>query len=79
MIGSRLEGLPITRELLAKLPDLRIYCRYNIGYDDIDLKAATDLGIIVTNSPVESNWGSVAENTFAMMLTLLKRIFQMQT
>ena len=74
VIGSRLEGLPITREKLSKLKNLRIYCRYNIGYDDIDIKAASDLGIIVTNSPVESNWGSVAENTFALMLSMLKRI-----
>ena len=74
VIGTRLEGLPITRERLSFSKNLRIYCRYNIGYDDIDLIAATDLGVIVTNSPVESNWGSVAENTFALMLSLLKRI-----
>ena len=74
VIGTRLEGLPITRERLSPLKNLRIYCRYNIGYDDIDLEAASDLGIIVTNSPVESNWGSVAENTFALMLSMLKRI-----
>lgn len=74
VIGARLEGLPITGDLLSELTNLRIYCRYNIGYDDIDLKAATEQGVIVTNSPVESNWGSVAENTFALMLTMLKRI-----
>ena len=74
IIGARLEGLPIDGELLANFPDLRIYCRYNIGYDDIDLDAATELGVIVTNSPVESNWGSVAENTFAFMLGLLKNL-----
>ncbi|HIB22518.1 MAG TPA: hypothetical protein EYO32_13640 [Rhodospirillales bacterium] len=74
VIGGRLEGLLITRDRLSQLKNLRIYCRYNIGYDDIDLEAATDLGIIVTNSPVESNWGSVAENAFALMLCLLKRI-----
>ena len=74
IIGARLEGIPITRDILSRFPDLRIYCRYNIGYDDIDLRAATDLGIIVTNSPVESNWGAVAENTFGFMLALLKNL-----
>ncbi len=72
IIGARLEGVPITRDMLAASPALRVYCRYNIGYDDIDIGAATELGIVVTNSPVESNWGAVAENTFAFMLGLLK-------
>lgn len=74
IIGARLEDVPVTGELLAAFPELRIYCRYNIGYDDIDLGAATELGVIVTNSPVESNWGAVAENTFAFMLGLLKNV-----
>ena len=74
IIGARLEGFDIGGDLLAEFPDLRIYCRYNIGYDDIDLRAATELGVIVTNSPVESNWGAVAENTFAFMLGMLKKV-----
>jgi D-3-phosphoglycerate dehydrogenase len=74
IIGARLEGFPITGDLLAEFPRLRIYCRYNIGYDDIDLEAATECCVIVTNSPVESNWGAVAENTFAFMLGLLKNL-----
>jgi phosphoglycerate dehydrogenase-like enzyme len=74
IVGARLEGLPITGDMLSRFPDLRIYGRYNIGYDDIDTRAATELGIIVTNSPVESNWGAVAENTFGFMLALLKNL-----
>jgi phosphoglycerate dehydrogenase-like enzyme len=74
IIGARLEGLPITGDMLSQFPDLRVYCRYNIGYDDIDIRAATELGIMVTNSPVESNWGAVAENTFGFMLSLLKNL-----
>lgn len=74
IIGARLEGIRITGDLLSLFPDLRIYCRYNIGYDDINIPAATELGVIVTNSPVEANWGSVAENAFAHILALLKKI-----
>ena len=47
IIGARLEGVPITRDLLAASPELRIYCRYNIGYDDIDLRAATEQGVLL--------------------------------
>ncbi len=74
IIGARLEGIPVTGDILSRFAGLRVYCRYNIGYDDIDIGAATELGIIVTNSPVESNWGAVAENTFAFMIALLKNL-----
>ena len=74
IIGARLEGISINGDMLSRFPDLRVYCRYNIGYDDIDISAATELGIIVTNSPVESNWGAVAENTFGFMISLLKNL-----
>ena len=74
IIGARLEGIAITGDILSQISDLRIYCRYNIGYDDIDIRAATELGIMVTNSPVESNWGAVAENTFGFMISLLKNL-----
>ena len=74
IIGARLEGIAITGDILSRFPDLRVYCRYNIGYDDIDIRAATELGIMVTNSPVESNWGAVAENTFGFMIALLKNL-----
>ena len=56
------------------IPMVRSEGRYNIGCDDIDVGAATELGIIVTNSPVEANWGAVAENTFAFMISLLKNV-----
>jgi phosphoglycerate dehydrogenase-like enzyme len=32
------------------------------------------MGILVTHSPTESNWGGVAEGTITMMLTLLKKV-----
>ena len=74
LIGARMEGLNIDRTALAVFPDLRILARYNIGYDDIELDDCTELGILVTHAPVESNWGGVAEGAFAMMLSLLKRL-----
>jgi len=74
LLGARMEGLNMDRSALSPFPDLRIIARYNIGYDDIDLDACTDMGILVTHAPVESNWGGVAEGAFAMMLSMLKRL-----
>ena len=63
----------VTREALAANPDFRIVAKYTVGVDNVDVGAATELGILVTHSPTESNWGAVAEGTMAIMLTLLKR------
>jgi phosphoglycerate dehydrogenase-like enzyme len=53
---------------------LRIVAKYTIGVDDVDVEAATELGILVTHSPTESNWGGVAEGTLTAMLTMLKKV-----
>ncbi|NLT58410.1 MAG: hydroxyacid dehydrogenase [Clostridiales bacterium] len=48
---------------------LKVVARHGVGVDNIDLKAATRLGIQVTNGPL-SNANSVAEHAVAMMLAL---------
>ncbi len=74
LMGASFRTLTITRELMRALPELRIISKYTIGVDDIDVDAATELGILVTYCPTEANWGGVAEGTMAMMLALLKRL-----
>jgi D-3-phosphoglycerate dehydrogenase / 2-oxoglutarate reductase len=74
LIGTSIRSSPITRRILESSPQLRIVAKYTIGVDDVDVEAATDLGILVTHSPTESNWGAVAEGTVAMMLCILKRL-----
>jgi phosphoglycerate dehydrogenase-like enzyme len=53
---------------------LRIVAKYTVGVDDIDVEAATDLGILVCHAPTEANCFGVAESTMAAMLTLLKKV-----
>jgi phosphoglycerate dehydrogenase-like enzyme len=62
------------RALLGRFPELRIVARYTIGVDDVDVNAATALGVLVMHSPTEANWGGVAEGAVAMMLALLKKL-----
>lgn len=73
LLGATFRGV-IDRELLAVSPQLRIVAKYTIGVDDVDLDAATELGVLVTHCPTEANWGGVAEGTLAMLLALLKRV-----
>lgn len=60
-------------KVLSALPDLRIIARWGVGYDAIDLRACTAAGVIVTNTPGTLQ-ESVADQTFALMLALSRRI-----
>jgi len=74
IIGAVMRGFTFTHDFMARLPETRIIAKLTIGYDDVNIDAAADLGILVTHSPTEANWGGVAEGTMTMMLTMLKRI-----
>lgn len=74
LMGTSIRSSRVTRKIMEACPDLRIISKFTIGYDDVDVDAATDLGIIVTHGPTEANWGGVAEGTIGIMLTLLKKI-----
>jgi phosphoglycerate dehydrogenase-like enzyme len=73
LMGTSIRNAPITRKVMESSTGLRVVAKYTIGVDDIDVEAATDLGILVCHGPTESNWGGVAEGTITAMLTMLKR------
>jgi phosphoglycerate dehydrogenase-like enzyme len=73
LMGTSIRNAPISRSIMESSDRLRIVAKYTIGTDDVDVDAATDLGILVAHSPTESNWGGVAEGTIAAMLTMLKK------
>lgn len=64
---------PATRLVLEQLPDLRIIARVGVGVDSIDLEAATELGIQVTNVP-DANFDEVATHAMALILDQVRRI-----
>lgn len=74
LMGATFRGGVMDGEFLATFPNLRLVSKYTIGYDDVDLAAASALGIAVSHCPTEANWGGVAEGTIALILTLLKRV-----
>src|SRR5437867_6314820 len=74
LIGTSIRNSPISRAIMESSDRLRIVAKYTIGTDDVDVEAATELGILVTHGPTESNWGGVAEGTIAAMLTMLKKL-----
>jgi phosphoglycerate dehydrogenase-like enzyme len=66
-------GERMTPELFAIAPALRVIARTGVGYDLIDLPAATTHRVAVTITP-GTNQESVAEQTFALLLALTRRI-----
>jgi len=74
LLGVAVRKIPITRDIMLKSPSLRVVAKYTVGTDDVDVEAATELGVLVTHCPTEANWSGVAEGTMAMMLTLLKKV-----
>jgi len=64
---------PVGADLIATMTRVRIIARYGIGVDNIDVEAAADSGIVVTNVPdycVEE----VASHAVAMALVLLRNL-----
>ncbi len=64
---------PYTPRVLKAHPQLRVVARVGVGYDAVDLPAATEAGVAVTITP-GTNQDAVAEHTFALILALAKRV-----
>lgn len=71
--GILVRTAQITRKVMQSEPELKIIARHGTGLDIIDVDAATELGIQVTNTP-ESNGPSVAELTIGGMISIARKI-----
>ena len=65
----------ITKEILDKLPKLKLIVTRSTGYDHIDIQEAKKRNILVSNIP-EYGSRTVAEHTFALILALTRKIYQ---
>lgn len=70
--------LPLVRdtvdaELMDRLPGLRAIANYGVGYDNIDVVAATTRRIMVTNTP-DVLTDATADFTFALLLAVARRL-----
>ncbi len=67
---------PLTRRVLAASPRLKAIARVGIGMDNVDLEAARDLGIRVSNTP-DAPSRAVAEMTVAAALALSRDLVEL--
>jgi phosphoglycerate dehydrogenase-like enzyme len=66
-------GENFTPNVLAKLPKMRVIARCGVGYDRVNIPAATEKNIAVTITP-NANAEGVAEHAFALLLGVAKNV-----
>lgn len=62
---------------LAQMPQLKLIVKHGAGVDNIPIAYATARGIMVANTPGGSNSTAVAEGAVTLMLTVLRRVREM--
>ena len=71
--GLIIQYAPLTRRAIESLKHCKVMARYGVGVDTIDLKAATERGIVVCNVP-DYGMHEVADHALALMLCLTRKI-----
>ena len=64
---------PVTAAHLDAAPHLRLVARYGVGVEAVDLAAAAERDVLVTNTP-GANTGAVADHAVALMLAALRDV-----
>jgi len=68
----------IDKEVIYSEPRLKTIANYAVGYDNVDIKAATERGIPVSNTPKVLT-ETTAEMTWALLLSVARRIVEGDT
>lgn len=63
----------VTAALLQAAKNLKVVARAGVGVDNVDVPAATKLGIVVVNSP-QGNIQAAAEHTIALLMSMARNI-----
>jgi D-3-phosphoglycerate dehydrogenase len=67
---------PVSARVIGQLHNCRVIARYGIGVDTIDVTAASEAGIWVTNVPGFCA-AELAEHSFAMILSLIRKLLRL--
>jgi D-3-phosphoglycerate dehydrogenase len=65
-----------TRTVLEQADTLKHVARWGVGYETVDVPAATDNGVLVTTTQGSNHW-AVADHTFALMLSVARRVVEL--
>lgn len=70
LLSDRIDGAVLDRE-----PQLRVVANYAVGYDNIDVPAATDRGVAVCNTP-DALTHATADLAFALLMASARRLVE---
>ena len=65
-----------TRSVIQRADTLKHIARWGVGFETIDVAAATDLGVVVTTTQGSNHW-AVADHAFALMLAVAHRVVEL--
>jgi glyoxylate reductase len=57
-------------------PQLKVISNYAVGFDNVDIKAASDRQILVTNTPSDEVNEAVAEHTWVLIMAIARRVIE---
>jgi glyoxylate reductase len=73
LLGSA--QLPVDAEVLAAAPKLRVVSNFGVGFDNIDVAAATQRGVLVCNTPGVLT-DAVADLTLGLIVDLARKVVE---
>ena len=65
-----------TRSVIQRADTLKHIARWGVGFETIDVKAASDLGVVVTTTQGSNHW-AVADLAFGLILAVARRIVEL--
>ena len=68
-------NVPITDEIMAAAPHLRVVANYAVGYNNVDVASATRRGVLVTNTPGVLT-DATADLAFTLILSVARRVVE---
>src|SRR5207244_8693537 len=68
-------NVPITEEIMAAAPHLRVVANYAVGYNNVEVAAAPCRGVLVTNTPGVLT-EATADLAFALLLAVARRVVE---
>jgi D-3-phosphoglycerate dehydrogenase len=69
-------SVPLTREIIAQLTRTKVVCRTGVGVDRMDLKAASDHGLIICNA-AGCNSIEVSEQAIGLLIAVSRKLVRM--
>lgn len=73
IMAADIAHVPLTREILSQLKNVKIISVYGVGTDTVDVKAAKEYDIVIANVP-DYGISEVADHTMALALSLIRRV-----